>query len=151
MDAKSIPLSRRLLFGVTQGAIGGAVLGAIVGGVVASVQPKRVVGIQAATLPISTRYLWADPTMLQLTVEVMRLLDPRMTEPRVVITRSVDGLIETDRSPHMPGRLVAANRHYQAILRALADVDTASDGELSLAAEELSAACDDIIHNMCLD
>ena len=146
-----IPLGQRLLFGASQGAVGGAVMGAILGLIVASVQPKRVVGLQAAVLPIRTRYLWADSHMLQLTTEVLRHMDQRNTGPRVTVTRAVDALIETERSPHMPGRLVVANRHYQTLLRCLKELSPGSDGELSLASEELTGACDDILHNLCME
>jgi len=147
----SVPLGPRLLFGATQGAIGGAVLGAILGVIVASVQPKRVVGLDAAVLPIRTRRLWADSHMLQLTTEVLRHMDPRSTATRISITRSVDALLETELFRNMPGRLVAANRHYQALLRSLKEVSHGADGELSFASEELSGACDDIVHNICMD
>ena len=144
----SVPLGPRLLFGATQGAIGGAVLGAILGVIVASVQPKRVVGLDAAVLPIRTRRLWADSHMLQLTTEVLRHMDPRCTGPiSTMIGRRAAGDGTLSEHARQTGCREPSLRPCCARSKKLATAPTASFPSRARSCP----ARDDIVHNICMD
>ena len=144
MDDNFRTAINRLFFGGVQGAIGGAAVGAVVGMIFMSVRQKAVVGADASKLPVPVDYLWQDSELLEMTLAVLDSMPPSAVEHRRALVSCVDQLIGCQ---HVRGRgtIVKANRYFQHISRILRHLKSSDR------AAELHAACDNMIHNMCLE
>lgn len=140
----------RLSAGATQGAIGGAVCGAAFGIIAAMVKPDAVQ--VDTTLPIDAPYLRHDAEMLTLVLEVLVFVSPRQSQLRTALVANVDELCKlSQQGKSCPGALAKAQRSY-GVVRRIADMLPKNSGsDVREATEQLTTACDNIVHNLCLE
>jgi hypothetical protein len=135
----------RLTFGAIQGAIGGAAVGAVAGAILMSVNRNAMVGADASSLPIRVDYAWRDSEIVSMILAVLDIMPASAEEHRRGLVAAVDQLVGCAHNATTPGTMVLANRYFQHVVRILRPYRT------NERATELYDACDNIVHNLCIE
>lgn len=135
----------RLTFGAIQGALGGAAVGAVAGAILMSVNRNAMVGADAANLPVRVDYVWRDSELVGMIFAVLDIMPASAEEHRRALVAAIDQLAGCAQNAATPGTMVLANRYFQHVARILRPYKT------NERAVELYDACDNIVHNLCIE